>query len=308
MANIFRVPVRVEIIPPYRVQDYTQANLLLGTLSLDANPFTQRDWPNPVLRTRTVSTFSWRPSNIAAPNTKPNHQDHWPLPLRIQQPNEHLTWISESLELLTSSSVAPFTSVNLPNPLVTPRFTMPVSHRYAGGPVTITVVTDPFIAKDFPNPLIRQPFSYPQVSRVLESLTETNPSLLGLEFPNPIRRMPPPMVYDPQQPIFTTLPLSNPVPFTQGEWPNPVLRPRSINQLSGWADELRFTLALSNPYPFSQTEFPNPLPIQYPQQRDFDLNGIFTIEPPPPIRLVMRKTLAAMGTRIMSRQKHLAGG
>lgn len=307
MAEIFRAPLRIEIYQPRQPVVWQVPNLLTQQLFVSASPCAQRDWPNPLRRPWRVVPSSWRPSDLAPPNTTPNHQDAWPNPLARRQPNEHLTWAYESLELLTQSNTQPFNPIDWDNPIRPRPVWMPLSHRYAGQPVTATIVTDPFIAKDFPNPVLRKPFTHPQVTRMLESVTETNPSLIGLEFPNPIRRPLLTMEFDPQPSLLTTLSSTNPVPFAQLDWPNPIMRLRSIHDLSAWSDVFNATLATVNTQPFAQSDFPNPIPIRYPQQRDFDLNGIFIIEPPPPKLLVMRKTLAAMGTRILSRQKHRAG-
>lgn len=311
MASLFRAPVRIEIQPRKPPHAPPGPNLLTDTLARGAVPFGQTEWPNPVLRRRPEHNFTWLAepltTTLILPNPKPFLVSDWQNPLLKRQPNEHLSYIYECFELLTAAIAAPFPAVDLSNPIRHRYRVVPHHHRETRPGPVVTPVTDPFIPMAFPNPQRRVPFFHPNVSRVLDNVIEVDPSTLSHDWTNPILR---PWQLQPfviEQPINYTLAGTVTLPFMQTDWPNPLRRVRSVNGLSEWAVMLNTTLALGNQKPFMQTEFPNPLPTRYPHQKAFEHNVLFIVSPPAPKQLVIRKTLAAMGTRVLSRQKHLQG-
>lgn len=227
-------------------------SLLLTTFGPNPKPFTQTQWPNPIVKTRSQDGFasSFRlPSQT--PNVKPVGTAQFPtsFPPKPFMVSEHAerTAVGQA-----PAGPQPFTQGDWPNPRGARPVTTGVTSAFLLN--TQPVQLKPLGQASFPNPILRSTGSVSEHFNRTD--TGTPPPVLTFPFSQTDWTNPRGKASFKTPVVFRLDPDVAPgVPFYQSDFPNPILRkPQALT----WTQGLLPVLAPANIQPFNQTDFPNP--------------------------------------------------
>jgi hypothetical protein len=264
--QFFQTPVLKKIIAQTWLSD---------SLAVSDAPIAQYNWPNPVLRLRSV-VKDWiqaRPSYYDEP--LPNRQLDWPNPIHIHPPVQTFIFISQIQE------TEPLILLSWPNPLLKTKIAETHIVNLLQSTLDPGVGEAPLIPGFLPNPILERKLRQPWVFWYAIDTSTTADPTQPINWPNPIARKR--AIIDwkyfnriEEQPLIassTALPLSKkkpiydwivnlqqntlgPIPVTsvsQKDWPNPLRKRRDISLITQISDRTRF---LDGNKPFRFIEYP----------------------------------------------------